>query len=210
MVMGDAPEAEIELRRFNLTLGEVSKVYSLKFKKDEVVSQDPGSGAVVEKDAIVNIVASDGKPPEGMVLMPDFGGAHIDDAKNWAEQNEIEITSIIEEQDSLAPAGMILRQEPDLDREIFEGTNIRFVVSSGDESESESEETIFEYSVPQGTSASEVRIVLKEKKTEKLLFKGKQNPGTKIRVPHSGAPGSKIRVFVNDILVDERTIKASR
>ena len=37
-----------------------------------MLSQDPAAGSSVDKDAVINITISDGLPPEGTVLMPDF------------------------------------------------------------------------------------------------------------------------------------------
>ncbi|MFH1283425.1 MAG: PASTA domain-containing protein [bacterium] len=200
-------EAEIELRQIYLTLGEISYKYSLIFKKDEIVSHDPPPGSITDKGYLVNIVISRGMPPDSLVLMPDFSTKKISEAKIWAEQKSIKIDSIIEDYDSVANKDVIIEQEPKPDTVITEKGKINFVVGTRTEVYSNIGDKYFEYEVPKGSDDRKIKIVLKDENREKVLFQGKKNSGAKIKIPYNSTPNARIRVFVNGMLVDERSVE---
>lgn len=199
-------DAEIELRHANLTLGEISRRFSLKYNKDEVLKHDPPAGNLIEKDDLVNVVISKGLPPDTITLMPDFINSSIDDAEKWADEKYLRISSISEDRDSAAVMGVIVKQLPEPDSQVLSSTRIKFTVGTGVAGGDFAGDKVFEYAIPQGAGTREIKIVLKEKRAEKILFQGRRNPGTKISVPYSSAGSAHIRVFVNDILVDEKFI----
>jgi serine/threonine-protein kinase len=202
-------ESEIELRRVNLTLGEISRAYSLRFKKDEIMSHDPQTGKIVEKDELINVVVSDGMPPVGIMLMPDFVNSSIEDAKKWAIDNDFENIEISEDVSSFVAQGTIIDQKPRFDEKLSIRAKISFVVSAGTPAAGAAQGAVFEYAIPQGSGEREVKIIIKDRVSERMLFKGKQKPGTKLHIPYSAKGSAQIRVFVNDILVDERFISGT-
>jgi serine/threonine-protein kinase len=56
--------ADIVLRHSTLIMGEISREFSYTINKDIVISQDVAAGSKVDKDFVVNVVASNGPPSE--------------------------------------------------------------------------------------------------------------------------------------------------
>ncbi|MCL2334632.1 MAG: PASTA domain-containing protein [Endomicrobia bacterium] len=57
--------ADIALKSVKLMMGEISRQYSATAEKGMVLSQDPAAGTAADKDAVVNLVISDGPQPAG-------------------------------------------------------------------------------------------------------------------------------------------------
>jgi serine/threonine-protein kinase len=115
--------ADIALRYSSLVMGEVSKKYSIVAEKGIVLSQDIAAESAVDKDSVVNIVVSDGLPPEGIVLMPDFVNKSLEEAKIWAIQRHITI-NVINEEVSGTEIDIVIRQFPEADTDI---TNTKII-----------------------------------------------------------------------------------
>lgn len=81
--------ADISLRYATLVLGEVERRFSTIAGKDHVILQDIQAGQKVDKDSVVNIIVSEGLPPEGVILVPNFMNKNIQEAKAWALENSI-------------------------------------------------------------------------------------------------------------------------
>lgn len=195
-------KAEILLQRAGLTLGSVEKKYSMKYARGTIISQEPSAEAIVEKDSIVNVTVSEGSPPQELVLMPDFIGKNIVEAKKWLEERDI-TANIVEEQSSL-PEGSICSQMPPPDTLINSATQIELVVSTSKE-----EKTIgqrFYYEIPQGSSKSHVKIMMIDDFGEREIFNNVQSPGSKIDIPIRKSGKAKIRIFINNILVEEQLL----
>jgi serine/threonine-protein kinase len=129
--------ADISLRVATLVMGEVSKRYSIIFGKDIIMAQDIIAGTKVDKDSVVNLTVSDGAPPEGTVLMPDFINKDIQEASQWSLEIGIALNIIKEKSsDSTDPSdsqessdsslGIIIEQYPQPDENItgFENVNV--------------------------------------------------------------------------------------
>ena len=200
--------AEMLLRESQLTEGDVSKAYSLKEDKGIVLSQDPKADLGVARNSPISLAVSDGPPPSGVILMPDFLRKNVTEAQAWAGQENLSIT-INQDPSSLFPAGIILSQTPDSDTVLSSSTAISITVSakaSGSSSSSAPQANEFHYEVPQGASASLVRIVAIDKYGEHEIFNGLRKPGTKIDVPLNESGKAQVRIFLNGILVEEKDL----
>ncbi len=200
--------AEMLLRESQLTEGDVSKAYSLKEDKGVVLSQDPKADLGVALNSAVSLVVSDGPPPTGVVLMPDFLRKNITEAQAWAAQQSLSLT-INQDSSSLFPAGVILSQSPDADTVLSSATAISITVSakpSGLTPTTAPQTSEFHYDVPQGSGDSLVRIVAVDKYGEHEIFNGLRKPGTKIDVPLNEPGKAQIRIFLNGILVEEKDL----
>jgi serine/threonine-protein kinase len=109
--------ADIYLKYSTLVMGEVFKKYSLKVDKGTVLSQDIAPGSSVDRDSVVNIVLSDGPPPEGIVLMPDFVNKNLEEAEVWATRCGITL-NIVAEKNSSVRTNVILGQLPEADTDV--------------------------------------------------------------------------------------------
>jgi serine/threonine-protein kinase len=112
--------AESILKNASLILGEVQYVYSAKYEKGFIVSQDPASGSIAEKDALVIVSISNGPPlneTATALFLPEFVGKNIVAAQSWAEENEV--TLVVEgDVDSDVAESVVVWQNPDADSDI--------------------------------------------------------------------------------------------
>ncbi|PIR15031.1 MAG: hypothetical protein COV48_16635 [Elusimicrobia bacterium CG11_big_fil_rev_8_21_14_0_20_64_6] len=197
--------AEMLLRQSQLSLGEVSESYSLKQEKGMVLSQDPKAEASIERDALVNLVVSGGAPPGGVSLMPDFLRKNVEEARSWAAgagaSLEIETDKI-----SLFPSGTVLTQTPAADSVLSSDVKVTILVSGRKGATPTVAAKLFKYELPQSGSESQVRIVVIDKYGERELFNGVRKPGSKIEVPIQETGGSRVKIYMNGILVEERDL----
>jgi serine/threonine-protein kinase len=124
--------ADIALRTSTLVMGEVTKKYSAVFDRDIILSQDISAGTKVDKDSVVNLVVSDGKPPEGTVLMPNFINKSIQEVSEWSLQTGINL-NIKKEDASEFKSDVIVSQYPEPDIDITGFNSIYITVSQGQE-----------------------------------------------------------------------------
>ncbi|MDR2427549.1 MAG: PASTA domain-containing protein [Endomicrobium sp.] len=119
--------ADISLRTATLVMGEVTKRYSVVADKDTIVAQDIAAGTKVDKDSVVNLIVSDGQPPEGPILMPDFINKNLQEASEWSLQTGI-VFNITKEESAEFDSGIIIRQYPEPDRDITDLKSVNVTV----------------------------------------------------------------------------------
>ena len=197
--------AEMMLRQSQLTLGEVGEAYSLKQEKGMVLSQDPKAEASVERDAIINLVVSNGPPPSGVAMLPDFLRTGVDEAQTWAAANGATL-DIKTDAASPFPAGTVLTQTPAGDTVLSGDAKVTLLVSGRKGAAPVAATKTFKYELPQSGSESQVRIVVLDKYGERELFNGLRKPGTKIEVPLQETGGARVKIYMNGILVEERDL----
>jgi serine/threonine-protein kinase len=155
---------------------------------------------------MVQVAVSNGPPPAGIVMMPDFRQKKSGEAQQWASQNSLSF-SISDDPDSLFPGGTIIDQSPAPDTVVSRESRITLTVSSRKSSAGSEKEFRIHYPISQSGSQRHIRVVALGKHGDREIFNGLRDPGSKIdlSVPYGGA--EKIRIFVNGILVEERPVK---
>lgn len=98
-----------------------------KYKRDEIMSQDPKDGEMVAEGATINVVISKGSE-KGVV--PNLVGKTEEQAKEMIKQYDFELGRV-SEQDSSEPKGTVISQDPSSGNEIKSGDTINIVVSNG-------------------------------------------------------------------------------
>jgi serine/threonine-protein kinase len=198
--------AEMLLRQSQLLLGEVTNAYSLRTEKGLVLSQDPKAETSVERNSQVNVVVSNGEPPEGIDLMPDFMGKGLAEATEWASGAGVPL-AVAKDMESRHPYGTVLEQEPAPDSVVTDGTKLKIKVSGRASGKAADTRMVnFQYQVPQGGSDSLVRIVLEDEQGERELFNGLRTPGSRIELSVPPGDKSRVKIFLNNILVEERDL----
>lgn len=197
---------EMLLRQAQLALGEVSEAYSLKQEKGSVLTQDPKPESSVERDTLVNVVVSNGPPPAGVSLMPDFSRRDLDEAQSWAAGAGVAL-AVKTDASSLFPGGTVLSQSPAPDAVLSPDDKVTLTVSGrkGGAAKAVASKS-FKYELPVGGSDSQVRIVLVDRYGERELFNGLRKPGSKIEVPVQDTGSARVKIYMNGILVEERDL----
>lgn len=120
--------ADISLKYSTLVMGEVSRKYSFAVKKGTVLSQDIAVGSSVDKDSVVNIVVSDGPPPEGIILMPDFVNKNLEEAEMWSSRYGIAL-NVAGGNISGIKTDTIAKQSPEADTDVTDWKSVSLWLS---------------------------------------------------------------------------------
>jgi serine/threonine-protein kinase len=183
-------------------IGEISRKYSVIKEKGIVLSQDPPAGSSVDKDAVINLVISDGIPPEGTLLMPDFVGKKGTAAKEWAVKESITAEMKSEPSAAVLP-GNVIRQRPEADTDISNFESVTFYVAAEAQSEKSLNETVFNYSMPNAGGSKRIRLVLVDDNGEKNILNAVRKPGTKISIPLQIKGNAVIKVYINKVFIED-------
>lgn len=202
--------SEIALRSYFLLLGEVRSQPSVKFEKDVVIAQEPLPNSIVLKNSLVHLTVSNGPPTDGTLLMPDFVGKSWEQVQSWAK--EIKVKVEMTEEESASSPGTVLQQTAVPDSAIRSGDKIQFKVASGEQQAPMTvnvSERKFHYEAPQSESNKNYIFVLVDSSGSRELWRGQTAPGSKLDIPLPKKIGSsaRIRIFVNGILTEERSIQ---
>jgi len=201
----DYRKAEVLLRQYTLFIGTVTQRYSLKVAKNKIIEQQPREGEIVDKNTPVNIVVSLGFPPEDVILMPDFKNKHINDVYQWAQKYGFEI-NVKEEVVEGYNDSEVIDQRP-LPDEIISNTTFIEVVIAKNKSALKKEQISynFEYELPfLGDTPKNVKIVQISAEGENVLYNKPTLPKQKIQLFVPPKKNSRIRIFVDGVLIDER------
>ena len=201
--------AELIIRKNQLVYNVSDQVYSLRYEKNKIISQKPDANSVADKNVPVDVLVSLGEPPEGMILMPDFVGKDINEFKGWSEKNKITY-QIKEEEYESAAVNVIVGQEPPSDTVVTYTTIVLVTVSKGSKAAlntaSQPAGEVFHYEVPQGAKEQKVQVMLIDSTGEHQIFSSIQLPGSKIDIPIMKKGRAKLRMFINNILVEEKEL----
>lgn len=204
----DKRKAEVILRQYSLFLGTTTHRYSLKYEKNIVMSQFPVPETIVEKNSSVNIEVSLGLPPFGVVLVPDFINKSIDNVYNWAAKYDNINIKVNEEFVNDIPDGLVLRQSIPPDSEINPSEIITFEVTISKQKKAfdgRQEVYNFEYELPFiGDSLKMVKIVQISDEGEFILYNKPTSSKQKISLYVPPRKNSKLRIFVDGVLIDEK------
>jgi serine/threonine-protein kinase len=195
--------AQTMLQNVGLGVGEVENRPSLRFEKDQVISTDPPSGAIVSKNALVNVVLSAGPPGADTLLAPDFIGKTLADVKSWAAEHQLTL-AVREEADISKAPGEILMQAPMVDSPLHPGETLTVVSNTGAVAASGPH---VHYEVPQGASDRDIRILVIDETGEREVYRKAEAPGSRIDFPVTVKGRARARVLVNGILVEEQDLQ---
>ncbi len=198
-------EATLILRQVGLLLGEITKTYSTRIKKDYVISQDPVPEEIANKGTMVNLVVSQGLSDEiTVIVMPNLVGKNIRDIRKILKGTNIKIGKMRMISDNTVLEGNILRQNPEADEIISEDTEVNLLIAKKSEDYKAVKNINIYYEVSQGLMDKGIRILVEDEQGERLIYDEKHSPGTKISMPVQILGEAKVKIFVNDILVEER------
>lgn len=119
--------AQKEASEQDLYIKIVDTVFSSKYTKDQIISQDPQSGSQVKAGTTVNVVVSLGIES---VYVPDVQYRNEQDARNMLGDKNLNVTVLNEESRDVSP-GCVIRQEPAAGTSVPAGTTVTVYVSSG-------------------------------------------------------------------------------
>ncbi len=195
-------EAQSILAAEGIQLGAVTESYSAESAKGVVLSQTPSSGTVVTRGAMVDLDVSKGSPPSGLPLAPDFSGKPSDEATKWAASVKAPL-KIKEEPKAVGAPGTIVRQEPPAGQPLLEGQDLVVtIVPMGGGNASR-----LSFDVPSDVDEATVKVVARDNRGESEVYQGKHKGGEKVEVPVAIQTTTRFRIYVNDVLQEERVVE---
>lgn len=122
-------DAEEELAKADLELGDVTPLFSEEFAKGEVIDQDPAGGEKADPGDAVNLVVSAGIEP---ILVPSVVESSEDAAIAEIETAGL-VPEVISEPNNDFDEGIVFDQDPDAGAEVEPGSTVQIFVSEGPE-----------------------------------------------------------------------------
>jgi hypothetical protein len=101
----------------------------------------------------------------------------------------------------------VIEQVPLADQALQEGTVVRVVATPA--AAGSAGAVRLRYEVPSGNDRVQLRMVARDESGEHEIFRGERNGGDAVEVPVPGAGPTRVRIFLNDLLVDERIVEGA-
>ncbi len=202
----DRRKAEVLLRQYGVLVGTITECYSLKYQRNKVVSQSYLEGSIVDKNTLVDLKISLGLPPQDIILMPDFVNKNISEVKLWAENYGIKLNINYKLVEHFSQEGIVIEQKPSYDTILNPEDEVEITVSKINDKEEKSINSYnFEYELPfVGKSQKNVKIIQISDEGEYVLYNKITNPKEKILLYVPPRKNSKLRIFLDGVLIDEK------
>lgn len=202
-------EVQLDLSRTHLQLGKVTYVHSDVIPDGHVISQNPAPLVSVHEGDTVNLVVSRGG--KANVVVPDFVGLTIDQARALASSSGIKIGQIVWTPlgKSGPPHGMVARQRPPPKARIASYDPVALQVSAGpNESGYIVRQVRVLVSVPEPDNVQngqqlDVRLSLTDATGQYDVYHGFAEPGQKLDFTITAVGTSLLDMYVNNQLAGE-------
>jgi serine/threonine-protein kinase len=202
--------AEIILRQNGLKIGKIVRVHSPYYPADTVITQNPEPLTKVSRNEAIGLLLSEGSPLN-IYLMPDLSNKYLGEAKEIIEQAGLTLGQIEYEESAGSIPNTVIRQSPPYGFQINQGEEVNLVISKGigstDNNNGTKSEiyTLFRYTLPPQSGPKTVKIVSLSEKGYRELWNQLTLPGEEIRLLLNLTGKTTIQVYLDDILVEEKT-----
>ncbi len=177
----------------------------------EVLSTEPPPQRMVKVGRMVRLTVSSGSR---WSFVPDVRDMSVDRARALLRQENLTIGKETAKFDSKVPLGYVIAHAPKPDQKVSRGTAVDLVVSKGitpteepDEQERQGTRTTeVDYDVPPGANLQEVKIIVEDRKGERVVYRNFHHPGEKVVETVTGeGPEAVVRVFLSGVLDQEKS-----
>jgi len=211
-----------------LTEGEAKKVLGsaglrvevVGSKPDEKVPEgavlmvEPAAGQSVKEGRLVRLTLSSGAR---WSVVPDVREMSVDRARALVRQARLSVGREMARYDNKVPIGYVVGQALKPGEKVPRGTGVDIWVSKGPAPEEEGgEETPpgegvrsgqIEFTVPPGAGLQEVRIVVRDQRSERTVYRNFHEPGDQVVQTVSGrGPDIVVEIYLSGLLVQERRL----
>ena len=111
-----------------LTVGTIIEQHHPTIQIGQVIEQEPVAGTGVIRSTSVHLVLSSGPK---VVIVPDVTGMTKENAQNEIKSAELSVGNIEVQHHSSVPTGQVISQVPVAGTEVYQGSNVALVLSSG-------------------------------------------------------------------------------
>ncbi|MFO7818708.1 MAG: Stk1 family PASTA domain-containing Ser/Thr kinase [Halanaerobacter sp.] len=200
-------KVKVELDKRDLVLGEVEREYSTEFSEDKVISQTPPADKKVEAKTKINLVVSKGSEPQ-KIEVPNLVGLKEEEAVEKLRAEKLIVGRVSERKSLNYYEGRVIAQQPTSGAEVAEGSTLKLIVSSGIRNpyDSEVRESNVNLEVTSGQK-KEVKIVVEDDNGQRTVYQEIHQPGDKVHKEIITVGSAVIRVYYDDKVVSEKTIR---
>ena len=195
-------EAEILFSRANLTVGNISEIYSDQIKMDIIISQEPEAGNIVKPETLINISVSRGPASlMGFLVMPYMVGKSSAQAESILEDIGYEISESEVVLNNNVPPGTVIKQEPAPGEMLGHDSYVKLFISQLSSEEKIKRTVSVFYAVPQDIMERNVRIVVRDAVSRRTVYENIESPGNKISFDIEVIGKAYILYYLDDVPV---------
>ena len=192
--------AQIKLNELGLKVGKVEEDSSDQ-PYETVLSQNPRASSQIAKGSTVDIVISKGAGNK--VKLSDYRGNKIDAVTKQLEGLKIKVGNISEVNDSNSPSGTILGQNPAPGTEIDENSTVDFTIAKSSQKASMG---MVNVTIPDGAAKQAVQIIVTDNDGRHVIYENVHKPGDKIQKPIEINGQTRVQIYINGSLVQEKML----
>jgi len=210
----DKRKAEVIIRQYGLVVGSITECFSLRYSKGKVMWQSYPEGSVVDKNTPIDLKISLGFPPDDIILMPDFINKTLSEVKSWVETYGLQLNIKYKIVEQIPQSDIVVEQNPPADSVVSLEDIIEITLSKSPSQQEKDLNTEkiedkksynFEYELPfMGNLPKNVKVVQISDEGEHILYNKLTFPKEKILLYVPQRKNSKLRIFVDGILIDEK------
>jgi serine/threonine-protein kinase len=197
-------EAQSILAGEGLQMGAVNEVFSTSVEAESVVSQNPSSGTIVARGALVDVDVSKGLPPAGSPIVPDFIGQSLENTQQWAKDMTVKI-KVREDAKAAGAAGSVIKQKPSPGQPLLEGDELTVTIVSllGG-----AQGARVRAKIPAGAGDRvHLKIIARNNRGENEIYSGDHKGGDVVDVPVNVNSTTRFRIYVDDVLQEEQVLE---
>ncbi len=192
-------EAKLLIVNEGFEVGSTNKIYDSKYGENVVISQDPISGKKAEKNTIINLMISQGEPPE-RIPMPALIGLNLNEARNLLKENNLILKQVEQEESAEYFPNIVIKQDTEAGVLIDEETNVVLTVSKGPGPVAQTR--AIEFGLPQEQDYYKVVIRVTDAKGKSEVYNELHQGGETIYVGISYYSPGKAEILLNGKLYD--------
>ncbi len=195
-------EAGIILGNRGFKVSSVDEVYDALTVKGVIVSQQPAADTQHPVGTGVTLVVSLG-PQQQSIIMPDFVGDKLDDARSEITGKGLKLVSVTEENSNEFFVGQIIRQDPVANSSVTPGATVNLVISEGPGPAAATARV--QLQVPSDGNRHEVVIEVEDLKGKREEYSRSYTSGAEVNVSVRYYGPAKIRVLLDGAVVLEKS-----
>ncbi|MFV1957096.1 MAG: PASTA domain-containing protein [bacterium] len=196
---------ELLLSQAGLKIGMVSRTYNFDKAPETVVAQSPLPDSFTSRGDEVDILISEGKRPL-IYYMEDLTGFPMEDVIATLRAWGLKPGRIRESESRELPSGTVIALEPPEGSAVTEGQTVHLTIAVPKKRETTLPIFIYRYQAPPGLLDRVLTLVLITDEFENTVYEDTVPAGTSVSIPVSLSKKGILRVMVDGSLFEEREV----
>jgi len=189
------------LQEKGISLAAVSKAHS-DTEEGKIISQYPPAGSHVTDLSQVELLVSLGDRPK-TVMMPDFTGMQIEQAKKDIVKAGFAIKNVVYENRAEGTAGMLVSHSPPPGMPVEAGAEITLAVLKPSQSPGKPTTfTMYSFTLPTNAEDAAIKAVQESKGVQKEIYSHNHHGGDTVSLMVETDGPTIVRVYLNEKLME--------